>query len=317
VADAAKEPSMGSRGEIVITSLTVIFLAGLTAGRQDAIGEGGADPATVFRGLKSRDLKVRHAAVESLVNLALSREGDRAVREDLKMLAQIVENKEEDAEIRGQVVRAIAMVSERKRVDQGIVPRLIKVLLDEKEKEIVRSWIAMSLPDLAPPEVAGPPTLAASRSANKNVRVNAAQQLGRVRLDPDKVIPWLKQAIKDPDASVRVAAVGTAAELSRRDRRALEVFVRGLADRDQMVRGVAVGLVRHGNILGTEAEDGRTAVERLLKDPAPRVAVGAAAALMKMTPKGAEKYLAILIRPPGRQGGGARGSGASAGAERP
>jgi HEAT repeat protein len=287
---------MGQTFQLFALSVGLVGAMILGAGCGSANGGRPEDVTKVISELTSSDLRIRQSAVESLLSLASSPQHDSAIREKLTDLARIVANKNEDPEVRGQVVRAIAIVSERKRVDQSIVPGLIKILLDEGDKEIVRNWIAMSVPDLAPPEVAGPPLLAASRSENRTVRVNAAQQLSRVRFDPERAIVWMRQSVSDPSPAMRVAVVRTAAEYSRRDRRALEVFLLGLADRDEMVRREAVGLAVHGNILGTESKDARAAMMKLLQDPSPQIVMSAAAALMQMSPGDEARYLAILIK---------------------
>jgi HEAT repeat protein len=251
----------------------------------------------VFHDLVSKDVKVQRAAVNTLVEIASSRAGDAAIRKNLKMLAAIVGKKQKDPEIRGQVVRAITIVSERKRIEQAIVPGLIKILSDEAEEEDVRSWLATSVADLAPPEVAGPAILAAARSQNKDVRRNAAGALDRIHLDPEKLLKWLTEAITDSDASIRRSAVGTAAQFCRRDERFRSIVLLAFADHDVEVRGEAtMAMVLYGNVLAADAKGAKEAVEKLLKDPAPRVAMSAAAALTRISPKDSSKYLALLIR---------------------
>jgi HEAT repeat protein len=250
----------------------------------------------VFHDLVSKDVKVQRAAVNTLVEIASSRAGDAAIRKNLKVLGAIVGKKQKDPEIRGQVVRAISIISERKRIEQAIIPGLIKILLDEAEEEDVRSWLATSLADLAPPEVAGPAILKAARSRNKVVRRNAAGALDRVRLDPEKLLKWLTEAITDSDASIRRSAVGTAAQFCRRDERFRPIVLLGFADHDVEVRGEAIAMVLYGNVLGADAKGAKEAVEKLLKDRDPRVAMSAAATLTRISPKDSSKYLALLIR---------------------
>jgi HEAT repeat protein len=245
--------------------------------------------------LKNPDLKVRQSAVEALVRLAALSHEDAAIRESRKTLVRVVEDKHEDAEVRGQIVRALAMTSVRKRIDQDIIPTLTQVLADPKDDEGVRSWIAMCLPDLATPEVAGPAILAALRSESNRVRVNAAQQVGRVQTDPDKAIAWLKQAVNDPDTPLRAAAVSLACMLAESDRRAMEVVLRGMSDRDPTIRDLALQSLRPGRALKADATDVRVAVEKLQQDPVPGVTMSAAVLLIKLDPEHAPKHLAVII----------------------
>ena len=281
---------------LIMNLLITLLLAGLNLGCQNATDEKETDTVTVFRELGSRDLKVRRAAVESLVSLASSPKGDRAIRENLESVAQIIANKREDPEVRGQSVRAIATVSERQFINQKYVPMLIEILLDEKEDETVRSWIAMTLPDLAPPEVATPPILAASRSENVNVRENASAQVARLRLEPERLLIWLQRGIKDPNMSIRLAAICAAGELLRRDKRALTVLLRGTSDREATVRQTAIQLLMEGGVLGDDKKDVRAAFEKLRQDPNPGVAMHATVALMELVPKDAAKYLPAVIK---------------------
>src|SRR5438128_7984978 len=165
---------MLSRNKSIIHPIAIL-VAGLAP--SFAVAQSSVDTDAILRDLRSTDKALRTATARSLVSLAiLSRDGDRVIHDNLKFLVQIVQDKDEVAETRADVVRAIAAASSRRLVDQSIVPAFTKILLDETEAERVRGRIAVSLPSLTTPDSAAPSILAASRSANNNVRVNAAQQ---------------------------------------------------------------------------------------------------------------------------------------------
>ena len=273
---------------------SVLLVAGISFFGQTDMNETGKDRGTVFQELRSPSLETRKEAASALVGLASTEEGDRAIRNSLDLLTKIIADKQEDPEVRGQTVRAIAIVAERNPLEQADIPVFVGLLRDEKENELVRSWVATALPDLAPREIAGPALLAATRSSNLAVRVNAAQQIGRLELDPQNILRWLEHAMKDRHVPMRLAALAAASELWRRDQRALPVLLRALRDKAPQVRNTAILTLTQPVTADTDKQQVRRNLEPLLSDPDPDVRMAAAAGLLKLEPKH-QPYIDILI----------------------
>ncbi len=258
--------------------------------------------------LRAPDLKVRKEAANALVDLALesSRQkrtpaGAEALKKNLKTMAEIGRDKKEDPAVRALLVRAIG-IGEFGPVARGIAPALIEILVDETDQEEVRSWCAMILPEIGPPEAVGPAIIAASQSRNTNVKVTASQALGRIGIEPERLIPLLNRAIADPVMQVRVAAVGIASGLVQKDRRALAIVLRATNDKDKVVQQNAL---MHLQMPGGKASGAKDQLIRLLNDPDPSIRVNSAVALIKITGDGA-KYTAIPIEVLGSKASSAR-----------
>ncbi len=231
-----------------------ILATGFSAGCGSMFAASDIDPHKVMHNLRSPDVSLRRGAVESLVELAThgmfqrSPKGDRFIRDQIQTLAAIVCNKEEDPEVRGQIVRAMAIVSERKPIDQRVrrsfAPFFVRLLLDEKEPEEVRSWIAMCLSELVPPETAASAIMAVAQSKNANVRSNATLAWGRLNLEPEQLLKLADVAVGDPEPYVRKSGFIAAAKLAKQDKRARDLLRRGTADRDDKVRGTVIWLMK-------------------------------------------------------------------------
>ncbi len=253
----------------------------------------------VLVGLRNPDLSVRREAADSLSDLALA---FRSVRQTpklvevmqghMKVLADIIRNKEEDPQVRVGLIRALG-IGEFGSIAQVAVPALIDTLRDEADNESVRGESAMILPYIATPGQAGPVILAATGSHSRIVRVNALQALNQLAIDPDTLLPLLARAINDPERSARIAAAGQAARLVKEggDKRALMILVRTAHDQDGEVKRSAASLLRH---LGPDAKDAEAELTILLKSPDPLIRANSVAALMEITGERA-KYSATLI----------------------
>ncbi len=263
---------------------------------------GAENPEDIITDLTSTDLHVRKAAAASLVEAAAMSVSDarkrrkpeshKIIQEHVESLVNIVEDKNEDVEVRSSIVRAIAMSGSPKTVDQKVIPSLIRVMLDEQDHELVRSWIAMVLPDIGEAKRVAPALLAVSHCKNRIVRASASGQLGRLGLEPEVLIAWADQAMNDQSPGVRISAVSTAAELSKQHKEASSILFRGLTDSDQMVQDVAVKLLTF--VDAGKSEDIRGALEELLDHKEPAIRMNAAAALMRIS-ENTSKYLESLI----------------------
>src|SRR5262249_45892283 len=155
-----------------------IMLAATVAAQGRSPGAAGAEPdrwKQSIANLRAPDLKARQAAANSLIDLAFKSASEKrtparteALKNHLKALAAIVRDKNEDPVVRALLVRAIG-IGHFGPLAREIAPALIQVVLDETDQGEVRSWCAMILPDIGPPEAVGPAILAACQSRNTNV----------------------------------------------------------------------------------------------------------------------------------------------------
>lgn len=161
-----------------------------------------------------------------------------ALREQLMVLGEVASDRSEAPGIRAAAVRSLGYFNEDA---QHVVPRLLPVLLDESDDALVRGWIAMVLPEIGPQDEIGPAILVASGSSNEVVRVNASQQLGRLRLDNKVVVDWAVKAMDSSNRAVRLAAVINAARAYENsgDEKAMSVLLRAMDDPDGAVRDSA------------------------------------------------------------------------------
>src|SRR5437762_1632815 len=88
----------------------VILLAGLNNSCQNSFGGREMDSDKLFRDVKSPDIQVRRAAAETLVDLAVTSQGDQSIRDNYQMLSQVVVDNREDCLVRSNVIRALAIV---------------------------------------------------------------------------------------------------------------------------------------------------------------------------------------------------------------
>jgi HEAT repeat protein len=302
----------------MLVGITIVLAASgaaiLSLGCSSSFGSVEDKWAKALADLRNTDVKVRRLAAELLVDIALecrdikrTAEETATIRKHIRTLADVIHNKEEDAQVRASLVHALA-IGEFGALAQHVVPSLIEVLLDETDQEIVRGWISMVLPDIGPPERVGPAIIAATKSRNTVVQVNASQQLGRVALDADTLLALLNKAMDDPTVQVRVAAVSHATILAKTDKRAVLVLVRATSDRDKVVQQVAVSLAKE---LDSDAKDVEPELVKLLSSPDPSIRVHSAVALTRISAEGS-KYISIAIEALQAKEASIRGSAALA-----
>ncbi len=285
----------------MLAAITILLAAGgavtLSLGCASSPGSVEDKWAKAFADLRNADVKVRRLAAESLVDIAFEcrsakRTAEEAanLRKHIRTMADVIHNKEEDAEVRASLMHALG-VGEFGALAQEVVPSLIEVLLDETDHAVVRSWIPMVLPDIGPSEKVGPAIIAATKSKNTAVQVNASQALGRLALDSDTLLSLLNKAMDDPTVQVRAAAVAHAAVLAKKDKRAGLILVRATSDPDKAVQQLTVSLAQ---ALGPDAKDVEPELIKLVKSADPSIRVHSAVALTRISSEGS-KYLPVAI----------------------
>lgn len=242
--------------------------------------------------LHSPDLEVSQKAAESIAKLAVEGPSDRkqapeqiqARDKRLKALKRLIRDKNEDPRVRGRLVHALAVLGELGKKDaQVLTPTLLDALRDEADDEDVRAEVVGGLPYIGPPDQVEPAVLATTEDKNPDVRVCALQALSHFDIDANTLMKIIGSAIDSTDPSTRVAAVNLASGLMSEhgDKRALQVLLRALHDRDRMVRFQAVLLVQFS---GREVKDAAKAeLGKLVEGPDPVARVSAAAALLDLT----------------------------------
>jgi len=265
--------------------------------------EGQDAVSKAMRELRSPELNIRSKAADSLVLLAseeFQRKRRRINAKQIHELAVLACNSKEDSKVRGKIVRAIGFLGTHAK---EIIPMLIKVLIDEKEDEHVRSWIAMILPEMGPNEKIAPAILTASRSTNENVSINASMYLLGLNIKPAVLLSWAKERMNHASPRLRRDAIGIAGGIARKNKndkqavqiipQAMQIILRGLVDPDKMVQQRALEEL---NDLKPESKTTKAAISDLLKHPDLEVRVRAAVALINISKENHEKYLEIPIK---------------------
>lgn len=245
--------------------------------------------------LDSRSIVTRRAAADALISIAsapLYRARSEAeklvIRRDLDTLASIVADPGEDQTVREHLIRAMGELGE---IAEPAAPSLIQVLVSEHEPPVVRGWIAMILPEIAPPDRIREPLRYAARSHDTTVRVNAAQSFSRILVDQDESLTWATEAIRDSAPQVRILAAGISARMSEHDDRFLPILVRALADENKQVSFAALAAL---NTWDTAGINMIAILEDMLETSDVTTKVHAASALTTLTDDG-EEYIHIIL----------------------
>lgn len=265
--------------------------------------EGQDAVAKLLKELRSPDLKTRIKAADSL-ELIASEEFQRKRRrinvKQIHDMAVLACNSQGDSEVRGKIVSAIGFLGTHAKEE---VPMLIKVLIDEKENEIVRSEIAATLPEIGPNEKIAPAILTASRSASEMVSGTASMYLLGLNIKPAVLLSWAKERMNHKSPRLRRFAIGIAGGIARKNKndkqavqiilQAMQIILRGLVDPDKIVQQDALAEL---NDLKPESKTTEAAISDLLKHPDLEVRVRAAVALINISKENHEKYLEIPIK---------------------
>jgi hypothetical protein len=132
------------------------------------------------------------------------------------------------------------------------VPELIKIL-DQNISVHSRNYTAWALGGIGPPAAKAVPTLLRATADTNYVRRGAIYALGKIRAQPELVVPALTNLLTGPDPNVRAITISS-----------LELF-------------------------GSDAKSAVPALAQSLNDPTPRVRKLAESALQKIDPEAAAR----------------------------
>lgn len=252
----------------------------------------------LFQAIGSSDVEVRREGATKLVDVAyeLSQQAstmEQKTKMDLHLtkMVEIICNQDEDSEVRALVARSIGFFG---RSAEDAVPQLIQLLVNEDEDAHVRSWVALILPEMAPVEKIAPAILVASQSKNEHVRATASLHLGNLKFDPDILLTWASEAIKDQSPHTRIAGVSVAARIAAESKNnaALDIVLQGASDADPSVQTIALMLLP---IISPDFKDVKVALDKLLKHPEEIIRVRAACAVIATSKEPNEKLLEIIL----------------------
>ena len=152
--------------------------------------------------LRNPDAKVRIAAAESLPDKAVanrvakrSPEQELAPCKQLRSLAEIIRDKNEDPRVRGQLIRAIAIAG-LGTTAQVAATSIVDVLKDETDDEGVRCWATICLPDIGPPQLVAPAILEATKSRSERVRMSVFETTGQFVVDSEDLFRLASRGIR-------------------------------------------------------------------------------------------------------------------------
>lgn len=152
--------------------------------------------------------------------------------------------------------------------------------------QILASYDSRGHVELGPD--ATPALLKAMTNTNDTVRQIAANALGLIGSDPDRVVPALIHALKDPSRDVRGAAASAFGQYKSEAATIVPALLPGLDDYDTYVRVETVWM------LGRFRKDAAVAVPQLielLNDPDIRVRISATNALQLIDPAAVAKAM--------------------------
>ena len=231
----------------------LVFWGLVLGGLADAGGDREKEVDDLFAIIRSGDREGAKQAVNDLGNLIVLNRGAREAffkREDeiFKMIG--------DQEQSGYVRRTLlpVMVNLKFRFSDKRVKELRGMMHDRAEHWDVRGTIVMCLGSICKDQtVVVDDCIVLLGSTNKNLRISAAQALNSMRLGNADLFKICQVKLIDTSAHVRRTGMQDAgAMVYQKDRRGLLFLLRGLSDRDDMVKKEAVRFLKLVKIKGIE-----------------------------------------------------------------